>query len=512
MSKTRALIDTNVLIALEDPGQTGPVAAELSRRCQAGGVSLHIHPAMKDDFARDRNEVRRLVSASRMEKYPLLAQITIRAWKALEEQFGPIKNENDRVDVQLLHALSLDATDILISQDEGVHKRVRGTTLEERVLTIADAVAWLKALQDAVDDGVAFVADVPAYSVDLADPIFESLRDDYEPFVSWWRTKCVSEHRDCWVIRGRDGLIDGLIVRKAEDGAELGLAPSEKILKLCTFKVGARAQGHKVGELLLRKAIWHAQLNGFDALYLTTFSKQAMLIDLLRRYGFVLHGENASGELILTKYLPKDAIPAPTGDDAAHIVRTRYPRFSIADPVTLFAVPVQWRFHRQLFPEVAKLVPTPLFNDDTIDDREAGRVPGNTIRKVYVCRAKIKSMQAGDLLFFYQSKEEAALNSQMLTTVGVVEQLRRAVGEAELLRLTAGRSVYSRQDLEAMAAASPNGLAVIDFLLIRHLGPPIGLKKLTDSGILKGPPQSITRIDRTGLPELLPSMNFGFAL
>lgn len=512
MSKTRALIDTNVLIALEDPGQTGPIAAELSRRCQAGGVSLHIHPAMKDDFARDRNQVRRLVSASRMDKYPWLAPIAIRAWEAVEELFGPIKNENDRVDVQLLHALSLDATDILISQDEGIHKRVRGTTLEERVLTIADAVAWLKALQDAVDDGVAFVADVPAYSVDLADPIFESLRADYELFGRWWRTKCVSEHRDCWVIRGRDGLLDGLVVRKAEDGAELGLSPSDKILKLCTFKVSARAQGYKVGELLLRKAIWHAQLNGFDALYLTTFSKQTMLIDLLGRYGFVVREENASGELIMAKYLPKDAIPAPTGDDAAHLVRTRYPRFSIAHPVTLFAVPVQWRFHRQLFPEVAKLVPIPLFDDETIDDREAGRVPGNTIRKVYVCRAKIKSMRAGDLLFFYQSKEEAAQNSQMLTTVGVVEQWRHAVGKAELLRLTAGRSVYSQQDLEAMAAASPNGLAVIDFLLIRHLVPPIGLKKLTDSGVLNGPPQSITRIDRTGLPELLPSMNFGFAL
>lgn len=511
MSKTRALIDTNVLIALEDPGQTGPVAAELSRRCQAGGISLHIHPAMREDFARDRNEVRRSVSASRMEKYPCLAPIPFRSPDVLEAQFGQIRNENDRVDVQLLQALSLDATDILISQDEGVHKRVRGTALEERVLTIGDAVAWLKALQDAVDDGVAFVDDIPAYGVDPADPIFASLQADYGTFAEWWRSKCVAQHRSCWVLRGRDGLIDGLIVRKVEGGSELGLTTG-KVLKLCTFKVGSRAQGHKVGELLLRKAIWHAQLNGFDALYLTTFPKQTMLIDLLIRYGFAIHGQNESGELIVAKYLPRGALAAPDEKDAARIVRTHYPRFSIADSVSLFAIPVQWRFHRQLFPEAAKLVPTPLFNDDTIDDREAGRVPGNTIRKVYVCRAKIKSMRAGDLLFFYQSKEEVAQHSQMLTTVGVVEQLRRAVGEAELLRLTAGRSVYSRHDLEAMAAASPAGLAVIDFLFIRHLGPPISLEKMIGSGLLKAPPQSITRINRAGLPEILRSMNFGFAL
>lgn len=512
MSKIRALIDTNVLIALEDPGHTDPVAAELSRRCQADGISLYIHPAMRDDFSRDRNEIRRSVSASRMEKYPCLAPIPLRSQEVLETHFGAIRSENDRVDVLLLQALSVDATDILISQDEGVHKRVRGTDLEERVLTIADAVAWLKALQDSVDDGVAFVEDVPAYTVDSGDPIFASLQADYRTFTDWWRTKCVAEHRACWVLRGRDGQIDGLIVRKIEGGTELGLNSSAKILKLCTFKVGPRAQGHKVGELLLRKAIWHAQLNGFDALYLTTFPKQAMLVDLLTRYGFAIHGENGSGELILAKYLPRGALAAPEKSDAANIVRTRYPRFSVAEPVTLFAIPVQWRFHRQLFPEAAKLVPTPLFKDDTIDDREARQVPGNTIRKVYVCRSKNRSMRAGDLLFFYQSKDEVALHSQTLTTVGVVEQVRQAVGEADLLRLTAGRSVYSRHDLETMAAASPGGLAVIDFLFIRHLNPPIGLQKIIGSNLLKAPPQSITRINRAGLSEILPSMNFGFAL
>lgn len=512
MSKIKALIDTNVLIALEDQGQTSPVAAELSRRCQVGGISIYIHPAMREDFSRDRNEVRRLVSTSRMEKYPCLAPIPRRSQAILEAQFGAMRNENDRVDVQLLQALSLDATDILISQDEGIHKRVRGTILEERVLTIADAVGWLRALQDTVDDGVAFVEDVPAYSLDLLDPIFAGLQTDYEEFTEWWRTKCVTEHRACWVLNGRDGLIDGLIVRKSEGGSELGLSCSARLLKLCTFKVASRAQGYKVGELLLRKAVWHAQLNGFDALYLTTFPKQTMLIDLLCRYGFSIQGEKPSGELILAKHLPRDALSAPDGKNTADIVRSRYPRFSVADPVTLFAIPVRWRFHRQLFPEAAKLVPTPLFNDDTIDDREAGRMPGNTIRKVYVCRSKITSMRAGDLLFFYQSKQEVAQHSQMLTTVGVVEQLRRPVGAAELLRLTAGRSVYSRQDLEAMAAASPVGLAVIDFLFIRHLNPPIGLQKMLDSGLIKAPPQSITRIERARLSEILPSMNFGFAI
>lgn len=512
MSRTRALIDTNVLIALEDPGRTDPVAAEFSRRCQTGNVTVHIHTAMRDDFDRDRNSVRKTVSSSRMGKYPCLAPIPLPPWPELESRFGNVRDANDQVDVALLHALSIDAVDVLVTQDGGLHKRVRGSSLEDRVMTIADAVAWLKSFQDVVDDGVAVVDDIPAYAINSNDAIFQSLAEDYPPFPSWWRNKCVAEHRDCWVIRTRHGPIDGLIVRKVENGSELGLGPSTRILKLCTYKVADRARGHKVGELLLRKALWHAQLNRFDAVYLTTFPKQTMLIDLLERYGFEIAGSKPNGELVLAKNLTIARADAPKGESPAALIRKQYPRFSIGEPVGLFAVPVQWRFHKRLFPEAARLMPLPLFNDDSRDDRAARLVPGNTIRKVYVCRSKIKLLRTGDVLFFYQSKDEAALHSQCLTTVGVVEQVRRTSDAQELVRFTAGRSVYSEQDLRALVAESPDGVTVIDFLLIRHLDPPLPLKHLLEANILRAAPQSIGRIDRSGLPQIRPSMNFGFEL
>lgn len=512
MSKIRALIDTNVLIALEDPGCTDPIAAELSRRCQAGNVVLHIHPAMQDDFNRDRNAVRRRVSSSRMNKYPCLAPIPLPTWELLEKRYGPAQNDNDRVDVALIHTLSVDAVDVLITQDNGIHRRVRGTDLDDRVLTIADAVAWLRALQDTVDDDIALVCDVPAYTIDKEDPIFRSLEEDYPDFRNWWRNRCVAEHRNCWVLRGRDGHISGLIVRKIEDGSEIGWDPSLRILKLCTWKVATHAQGHKVGELLLRKSIWHAQLNAFDAIYLTTFPKQTMLLELLERYGFEVTSTNSMGELILVKQLPSTILEVPKEPVTADFVRRQYPRFSLSEPAGLFVIPVQWQYHRQLFPEAARLVPMPLFNDDSRDDRHAGQTPGNTIRKVYVCRSKAASLRAGDVIFFYQSKDETALNSQCLTTVGVVEQLRRANDAQELLRLTAGRSVYSEQDLRMIAAEAVGGVVVIDFLLIRHLDPPISLATIIKLGVLKAAPQSITRIDQSRLRHLRQSMKFGFAL
>jgi hypothetical protein len=121
-------------------------------------------------------------------------------------------------------------------------------------------------------------------------------------------------------------------------------------------------------------------------------------------------------------------------------------------------------------------------------------------------------MRGGDVVFFYQSKDEAAKNSQSITTVGVVEQVGVAKDGRELSRLTAGRSVFSEADLEELCRSSPRGVTVIDFLHVQHLQPPLGLTCLLESGVLRGAPQSITRIPRSGLSMLRPSMNFGFAL
>lgn len=510
MSKTRALIDTNVLIALEDPGCTDPVAANFARRCQQGGITIYTHRATRDDFDRDHDEQRRAVSLSRMSKFPSLAEIPSPGEGRLQELFGTIRSANDRVDVMLLHALHVAAVDILVSQDEGLHRRVRGTALEERVLTLADAVAWLISLQDPVDDGLAEVADVPAYAVDRDDDIFTSLRNDYPDFQAWWR-KCVEEHRGCWLVRGPGDRIDGLIVRKEEKGDEIGVSPDGRVLKLCTFKVATHAQGHKVGELLLRKALWYAQLNAYDAVYLTTFPHQRMLLDLLGRYGFHVSARPGAGELNVVKRLSRDRLETSTVGDLAEVARLAYPRFSLDEPRRIFAIPIQWQFHRQLFPEAAVLSPLPLFADRALF-RSKRAAAGNTIRKVYVCRASTRLMRGGDVIFFYQSKDDAAGNSQSITTVGVVEQVGVAHDFRELSRLTAGRSVFSEADLKELCRTCPRGVTAIDFLHVQHLQPPVGLWRLVEAGVLRAAPQSITSIPREGIAALRPSMNFGFAL
>ena len=145
-----------------------------------------------------------------------------------------------------------------------------------------------------------FIRSRKAYEIDRSDPIFDSLREGYPGFDLWFE-KCAAAHRDCWVVEVGDELA-GIVIRKDEDHGEAETQHAgPKILKLCTFKMKPKFRGQKFGEQLLKKALWFAQANQYDLVYLTAFPNQTFLIDLLTYYGFAvtftrLNGEASPGE------------------------------------------------------------------------------------------------------------------------------------------------------------------------------------------------------------------------
>ncbi len=163
-------------------------------------------------------------------------------------------------------------------------------------------------------------------------------------------------------------------------------------------------------------------------------------------------------------------------------------------------------------------MPLPLFSAPGLArERTASqgqeRTPGNTIRKVYLCRAQTRSLKPGDLLFFYLSKDERLEWSQSLTTVGIVERWQESTTAEDLIRMTAKRSVFSASELAGRQKESERPMKVIDFLLAGHSTPPVRLDTLLDKGIFSGlPPQSIARLDETRYRHLRPLLNLGFDL
>jgi GNAT superfamily N-acetyltransferase len=514
MNEFKLLIDTNVVIGLEDAQPVQASLAELVRLCNEHAVGLFVDGANYDDVARDKNTTRRTVTLSKLAKFQQLRGVPAPDDATLAARFGAINSENDRSDVRLLVALDAKAIDFIVTQDIGLHRRAERAGAEASVLTVEEALQWLKQTFSARSVNLPYVVERKAYEINQHDAIFSSLRTDYPDFDQWFE-RCRKQHRDCWLLEiGSE--IAGIVIRKDEGRTEAGTRnPGPKILKICTFKVRDEFQGEKFGELLLKQVLWFAQRNSYDLIYLTAFPKHAFLIDLLKYYGFSETLKLPDGEIMLEKPIVNGALPLITGN-VFDLDRVHYPRFYDGRSVRKFCVPIRPDYHRRLFPEIAFGTDLPLFPREEfglILTHGQERIPGNTIRKVYLCRAKITRLRPGDVLFFYMSKDDHYAASQTITTIGIVEQVSNVITVDELIRRTAKRSVFTADALNGMNPSIESPVKMIDFRLVGHIEPAVRLDIAISEGVfVNRPPQSISELTEDRYARLRPYLQLGYPL
>lgn len=486
----RLLLDTNIAIALEDAIETSTAIAAFARASERHDLKLFVCDANYEDVARDANRVRRELTTSKLNKYLRISDAHLPSREVLASSYGAIRKPNDLCDCQLLAIANAEVVDFLISEDRDLRKRAVRAGVDDRVLNVEEALEWIAQTFEPNRVELPYIQEVAAYSVDLSDQFFDSLREDYPEFDRWFKEKCIPNHRSCWVVR-LEGKLAGLVIRKEESQSEAScVGTANKILKICTFKMSPEFQGEKFGEQLLKQILWWAQRNGIELVYLTAYSKQEVLIDLLFTYGFAVTGELENGERILERQIYQQAILG-TQDltSRVEINRVCYPRVFSDSDTKGFCIPIRPAYVSRLFPEVAEMRQGRLFEE------ELNRTPGNTIRKVYLSRSKSKQLRAGDLVFFYMSKDPLYYRSQSITTLGVVEAVQEISGLDGLIRLTAKRSVFSLDDLRLMVEEKPTPIMVLDFLLVAHVDPAISLSELNDTEIFVGhPPQGIMNL------------------
>jgi len=509
MTALNWLIDTNILIGLEDDHVLKREQSKFAELAMRYGITVKVHESGIEDIARDTNVERRAKTKSKFNKYPIVPRINHLSRAKLSDSYGPIFKDNDEVDCRHLNALSLGVVQALVTEDAGIHSRALKFAPEvaNSVFRIADAVNHLETLYGEQVVGLRHVREVDAHQINLSDPIFDSLREGYSAFDNWWKTKCIAQQRKCWIVTD-DNSIAGLLVRKAETSDDTDAkTKASKILKICTFKVREESRGHSLGEHLLKQALWHAQRNNYDLAYVTVYPKHHMLIGVLKLYGFQQTYAKSDGELVFEKEFSSRAVISKPSDDLETIY-SRYPKFATDDSVKSFGVPIKEQYHDILFPELNTNTQQSLFAHSLF--KYGTLKPGNTIRKVYICNAKSKLGPAGSLLFFYKGKSDFS-PSQAMTAVGILESVEIAKTTEELAVLAGGRSVYSYSNLEGFKASNDRPVKVINFLLGGYLSPAVDLVRLKEVGVIKkGPQQSIYKLSSDHSSKLLESLSLGF--
>lgn len=486
-SKMNILLDTNILIPLED---TSKILTEdlskIKQLCSKYRYNLYVHPLQIEDINRDRNSDRRKIVLSRVKQYQEIDNPPKLTDEILSELLWKQKDDNDRIDNNLLFSLFRNAVSILVSEDEDIHKKAKRSNLQERVYRIKQFLAFLERQNQKAKEISVGVENLYLYELDVNNSFFDSLRKTYNGFNKWFNKGC-EEHRKCWCIRENSKILAICIYKKEENEtiAENCKPIIGKILKLCTFKVATEFRGRKFGERLLYIAFKYSAENNYDWIYLhTRGNEQESLIGLCEEYGFYKYGKYKNDDVLLKSMKSEEnSILSPL-----EYAFKYYPYYKDDSSVKKFIVPIQPKYHNDLFPDICDIAQGLFKSDYSMYSTQS-----NTIKKAYLCHSKIRQLKEGDILLFYRTKDRKSIQC-----IGIVEQILFSQDINMILSLVSKRTVFSSEDLKEILRK------VTLVILFRYIqiDRTISDKKLKQAGV-KGFIQSIRSITDEQYKELL---------
>lgn len=476
------LIDTNVFIQREGRHTVPEPLQELEKLLRTEGHDILVHPLSKEEVRNYENDKGRELAESKIATYAelKLPQYPSDSDTYFRDTIPEADTFNQSVDNMLLFAVYSDQVDRLITEDKGILDDAEALGVNDRVLSIKEGVDHFKDEPPLVS-GPPSIQKITLKELDVDDPIFDSLKDEYDDFGDW-----IGRHpdRNAWVNRAPDGSLGAVLIIKPNEVEDIGdnlpLGKRER-LKISTLKVAEDRRGSKTGELLISIAIQEAVNHEMEEIYLTHYIQpEDYLIRLIAKYGFVKQSETEDGESVFVKRVTPGPTDNPDPQEAQVLF---YPSFYDGEAVDKFLVPVKPEFHSKLFTSYQDRQPKlPEFSGQFFSE-------GNAIKKAYLSHSNTRQLDPQDVLLFYRTEDHKSV-----TSVGVVEQVSYGVTDAdEISDIVGRRSVFRRVDLEEYAEKPTT---VILFTWHFDLQNAVHYQQLLDADVVSGPIQSIQRIEQ----------------
>ena len=289
---------------------------------------------------------------------------------------------------------------------------------------------------------------------DVADPFFDSFKQDYEGFEGWFESKA---DKEVYVCKGDDATYLGFLFLKFENEKEdyADITPAfmpKRRLKVGTLKV--ESSGFRLGERFIQIMFDHAQRYGVDEIYVTLFKEREevkRLYELLKRWGFIDHGtkahKNGRQETVMVKRIEYNV---------GKTIQANFP--SVQYRKRKLYLPIMAKYHSRLIPDAERFV----------DDLVVNEACRYALEKVYITTATHNPVKNGDLIIVYRMGDtEPKHYSSIVTAVGVVKEIRTSFDSKEdFMKECQNRSVFTTSELETLWRTKRT-LGVIRFLTIR---------------------------------------------
>lgn len=473
------LFDTNILIPLEpnSPADIEPethAINELYKKLKELNYHIFLLDLQKKDIESDKNLERKTTRLLSFEKYEILNNV--KTTEIINKNFPNIpETSHDFVDVALINTVCANAVSILVTNDEGIHKKAKKINIEDSVYYLDEALDLVnkqlpnKSIIENYTHPI--IAAEKCFNINENDSFFDSLRKDYTGFNDWFVNKCKLGHRDCFTIRN-DNKLTGICIYKFEDAC---FEMTGKIVKICTFKL--ESKGNKLGELLLKNLLEQCYKNNVEWVYVTAFSDN-YVCQFFETFGFEQYKEKLSdtGETILRKKL----IPEDNKTLSSLQYHIKYGPKYFDKTAQGFLVPITDSYHSMLFPET---IPDSLFPEINYEESYS-----NAIRKAYICNSNTNQLDEGSILFFYKTHADSSI-----FICGIVEKVIKSTSPDELLLLLGKRTVYEYKELEEKCHNGKTCLAIL-FRQTINFNKKLNINELIKQKLLNGIPQSITKL------------------
>jgi predicted nucleic acid-binding protein len=406
--------------------------------------------------------------------------------------------ENARNDTSLLAEVAAERVDLLITEDRGIHRKADRLGLSARVFTIDSFLEKVTAENPEWADYKVLSARKRLFGeINLADPFFDSFREDYPDFDRWFKRKA---DETAYVCTAPDGSLLAFLYLKREGPEDNYGDITPPFAKASRIKIGTMkvvANGFKLGERFLKIVFDNALQYGVDEIYVTLFRRTSdhdKLALLLDDWGFRQHGTKAaSGGRHELVYVRPFRRAVNTTDP-----RVTYP--FVAGATRKFIVPIYPEYHTELLPDSILRTESPA---DFVEDRPNR----NAISKVYISRSYERDLKRGDLIVFYRTKSDQApaFYTSVATTLGVVMDVTTNIKtKAAFIEACRKRSVFTDAELGKFWDYSPgNRPFVVSFLYVHSFPHRPNLKELQALGIIKEAPRGFVRLQDDAFTALL---------
>ncbi len=477
----RILLDTNIIIHREASKVINPEIGNLFKWLDKLKLEKCVHPLTVEELNRNRDSETVKTMNIKIGNYHIL-----KTQAPFDEIITEISarldiDGNDINDSKILNEVYSGRVDILISEDKKIHIKAKLLNVSEKVYKID---AFLEKVNsehpDLADYKVLAVKKSYFGEVDLADPFFDSFREDYQKFDMWFNAKSDYISYVCY----QNDILSAFLFVKVEDESEnysdiVPIFSKKKRLKIGTFKV--TSNGYKIGERFLKIIFDNAFSQKVKEIYVTIFDKrheQQRLISLLEDWGFIFHGikNTVNGE-------EKVYIKNFDRESPINIITPKLTYPFLSKESDVYIVPIYPAYHTELFPDS-------ILNNESPKDFIENEPHRNALSKVYISRSHERSLNSGDLIVFYRT---GGIYEGVATTIGVVESVITDIqDEATFLSLCRKRSVFTDEELKKHWNYNPynkpthliNRPFIVNFLYVFSYRKRPNLKWLNENGVI----------------------------